>query len=102
MNIDVSWRSSIASKDLKGQNRSSKGSLTSMMRRSLPILLITAGLYAGSAELDRARQLFNRSQYQAAVNVLSPLVNTPDGPTQELLGKSYFMMGEFKKAGDAF
>lgn len=73
-----------------------------MMRRWLPILLLTAGLYAGSAELDRARQLFNRSQYQAAVNVLSPLANTPDGPTQELLGKSYFMMGEFKKAGDAF
>jgi tetratricopeptide (TPR) repeat protein len=73
-----------------------------MMRRWLPILLFTAGLYAGSAELDRARQLFSRSQYQAAVNVLSPLANTPDGPTQEMLGKSYFMLGEFKKAGEAF
>ena len=73
-----------------------------MIRRWLPILLVTAGLYAGSAELDRARQLFGRSQYQAAINVLSPLAHSPDGPTQELLGKSYFMLGEFKKAGEAF
>jgi Flp pilus assembly protein TadD len=73
-----------------------------MVRRWLPILLLTAGLYAGSAELDRARQLFSRSQYQAAVTLLTPLANNPDGPTQELVGKSYFMLGEFKKAGEAF
>src|SRR5687767_1170442 len=73
------------------------------MRRLLPILLTTAAmLVAGSAELERARQLFGRSQYQAAVSALTPVANAADGPTQELLGKSYFMLGDFKKAADAF
>ena len=36
------------------------------------------------------------------MEVLAPVANAPDGPTQELLGKSYFMIGEFKKAADAF
>jgi Flp pilus assembly protein TadD len=73
------------------------------MRRIFAILLTNAVLLvAGSVELDRARQLFGRSQYQAVVNVLEPLAGTPDGPTQELLGKSYFLLGDFKKAADAF
>jgi tetratricopeptide (TPR) repeat protein len=74
------------------------------MRRWLPILLATAGFLAaaGSAELDRARQLFSRSQYQAAVSALAPVAAKADGPTQELLGKSYFMLAEYKKAADAF
>ena len=73
------------------------------MRRWLPILLMTVGLYAaGSAELDRARQLFGRSQYRAAVDALAPVANSNDAPTQELLGKSYFMLGEFKKAAETF
>ena len=73
------------------------------MRRWLPLLLTTVGLYAaGSAELDRARQLFGRSEYKAAVDVLAPVANSNDGPTQELLGKSYFMLGEFKKAAETF
>jgi len=73
------------------------------MPRWFLILLSTASLFAaGPAELDRARQLFGRSQFQAAVNTLAPVASNPDGPTQELLGKSYFMLGEYKKAADAF
>jgi tetratricopeptide (TPR) repeat protein len=73
------------------------------MRHLFPILLTTVGLFAaGSAELDRARQLFGRSQYKAAVEVLAPVATANDAPTQELLGKSYFMLGEFKKSADAF
>jgi tetratricopeptide (TPR) repeat protein len=74
------------------------------MTRWLPILLATAGLLgaAGSAELERARQLFKRSQYQAAVTTLAPVSTAADGPTQELLGKSYFMLAEYKKAAEAF
>jgi Flp pilus assembly protein TadD len=74
------------------------------MRRWLPLLLTTAGLCAaaGSAELDRARQLFGRSDYRAALTVLAPVAGAQDGPIQELVGKSYFMLGEYKKAVDAF
>jgi Flp pilus assembly protein TadD len=74
------------------------------MRRWIPFLLSTAVLFAaGSAELDRAKQLFSRSQYQAAVNVLAPVASSSLDPvTQELLGKSYFMLGEYKKAAEVF
>lgn len=74
------------------------------MARGVVLFLVGAlGLYAaGSPELDRARQLFGRSQYQAVLEVLAPVANAPDGPTQELLGKSYFMIAEYKKSADAF
>ena len=73
------------------------------MKLWLLTLVLTAGLtFAGPAELERARQLFNRSQFQAAVNTLSAVSQLADGPTQELLGKSYFMLGEYKKAAEAF
>jgi tetratricopeptide (TPR) repeat protein len=74
------------------------------MKRLLPILLVTCGLIAAadSPELERARQLFGRSQYKAAVSALAPVAKAGDGPTQELIGKSYFMLGEYKKAAEAF
>jgi Flp pilus assembly protein TadD len=73
------------------------------MLRLIPVLIASATLLSGaSAELERARQLFGRSQFQAAVNTLAPVAGAPDGPTQELLGKSYFMLGDFKKAAEAF
>jgi Flp pilus assembly protein TadD len=69
----------------------------------LPILLVTVQLAAAAdGELDRARQLFGRSEFRAAVAELAPLAKTADGPAQELLGKSYFMLGEYKKASEAF
>lgn len=73
------------------------------MIRVIPFLLSAAALVAAvPAELDRARQLFNRSQFKDAVAALAPVASAPDGPTQELLGKSYFMLGEYRKAADAF
>ena len=61
--------------------------------------LLTA---ATSSELERARQIFSRSQYQAALTVLAPVSSVADGPTQELLGKAYFMLADYKKAAQAF
>jgi cytochrome c-type biogenesis protein CcmH/NrfG len=46
--------------------------------------------------------LFGRSQYRAAVDALAPVAGAADAPTQDLLGRSYFMLGDFKKAADAF
>jgi len=77
------------------------------MKGWLPLLAVaivtTPGLLkAAPAELERARQLFSRSQYQAALTILAPFSSAADGPTQELLGKTYFMLGEYKKAAQAF
>jgi tetratricopeptide (TPR) repeat protein len=71
------------------------------MRRWIAGFLLFAGvLCAGSADLDRANSLYERTQYAASLNLLLPLPST--GPVQEAIGKNYFMMGEFKKAQEAF
>lgn len=65
-------------------------------------MLLVLHALAGSAELDRAQKLFARTQYREALQILSPMASSSEAPTQELIGKSYFMLGEFKKAAEAF
>jgi len=73
------------------------------MRRLLLAAILAAGmLYAGPAELERARKLYALTQYEQALQILRPIADAQDGPTQELLGKSYFMIGDYKKAIEAF
>jgi tetratricopeptide (TPR) repeat protein len=56
----------------------------------------------GAAELDRARQQFSRAQYREAIQSLSPLASSGDPTVQELIGRSWFMLAEYKKAQGAF
>lgn len=73
------------------------------MRSWLSVLLTSVALWAAApVELDRARQLYSRSQYQDVVNVLKPVAESAAAPTLELLGKSYFMLAEYKKAAETF
>ena len=64
------------------------------------LFLFVAVLSADPADLDRAKQLYERTQYAGSLKVLLPLTSTP--PVQEAIGKNYFMMGEFKKAQEHF
>jgi tetratricopeptide (TPR) repeat protein len=64
------------------------------------LFLSVAVLTAGSADIDRANQLYERTQYAESLKVLLPLA--PSGPVMESIGKNYFMMGEFKKAHEYF
>lgn len=62
--------------------------------------LYVAVLSAEPADLDRANQLYERTQYAASLNVLLSLASA--APVQEAIGKNYFMMGQFKKAQEHF
>jgi len=55
-----------------------------------------------ASDLERARDLYNRTEYQAAIALLR---NSPEGRSaeaQEILGKSWYQTGDFKKAVEAF
>ncbi len=51
--------------------------------------------------VDRARDLYQRTEYQASLNVLLPVAKS-DAAALQLIGQDYFMLGEYKKATEAF
>ncbi len=66
-----------------------------MLLAALPALL------AAEPPLDRARELYARTEYEAALRTLDAIPNK-DGEVYELIGKSQYMRGEFKRASEAF
>jgi tetratricopeptide (TPR) repeat protein len=73
-----------------------------MLARLLPVLLLLAPVVFAAGELDRARQQFARAQYHEAIRTLAPAVSSGDPAVQELIGRSWFMLAEYKKAQAAF
>src|SRR5580658_8493288 len=66
------------------------------MSRLVTALLLTACLLAASAPaLERARELYQRTEYQASLDLLLPLSGAGEF---QLMGQDYFMLGDSKKA----
>ncbi len=66
---------------------------------SVALLLALFAISAFTAQdLSKAEELYRRTNYEASLASLDHDAN--DGPTNFLLGRNYFMMGEFKKASD--
>lgn len=59
--------------------------------------IVTAS--AGAADLTRARELYQRTEYKQVLDLLKPQTSH-EADVLLLAGKSFFMMGEFKKAAD--
>ena len=69
--------------------------------RSVSLLLAGAlFLSAGNLDVDRARQLYDITEYDQSLKVLQA-IPVKDGPIYELMGRDYFMSGDYKKATDA-
>jgi tetratricopeptide (TPR) repeat protein len=64
------------------------------------VLAATAFTWAAGPELDRARELYKRTDYEAAIKLLSNLPRK-DAAVYALTGQSYYMDGEFKKAAES-
>jgi len=58
-------------------------------------------LAASPNELDRARQLYQATEYSAALKVLNRLPNKT-AEVYALIGQSQFMNGEYKRAAESF
>jgi cytochrome c-type biogenesis protein CcmH/NrfG len=65
------------------------------------LLLPAWGAQAAASELDRARELYNRTEYGAVLQALAR-VSPKDAPVYALIGQSYYMQGDLKKATDNF
>jgi len=63
--------------------------------------LFTWTVAAGSPEWDRAHELYQKTEYEKALAVLLPLPQK-DAATLQLIGQSYFMLADLKKASDTF
>jgi tetratricopeptide (TPR) repeat protein len=73
-----------------------------MTRRGILLLLLAPACGAAHPpEYDQARELYQRTEYQASLNLLAPLT-AKDPDTMQLIGQDYFMLGDYKKATDAF
>jgi tetratricopeptide (TPR) repeat protein len=55
-----------------------------------------------ATDVERASSLYNRTEYQAAIAVLKSSHEGQSAAAQELTGKSWYQMGDFKKAVEAF
>jgi tetratricopeptide (TPR) repeat protein len=73
-----------------------------MFARLFPVLLLMASALFGAGELDRARQQYARANYREAIQTLAPVASNGDPAVQELTGRSWFMLAEYKKAQQAF
>jgi tetratricopeptide (TPR) repeat protein len=72
-----------------------------MMKAILIAALAGCALWAGPAELSKASEYYQRTQYQEAFQILQPVLGN-DPTAYELAGKCQFMLGDFKKASDLF
>jgi tetratricopeptide (TPR) repeat protein len=59
--------------------------------------LVAVFASAASNELERARQLYEITDYTGSLRLLQAMP-AKDGPVYELMGRNYLMNGEFKKA----
>jgi len=68
---------------------------------AIPWLLAVAVPALASGELERARRHYQRAEYRQVIELLDPL-KTREAAVWELLGKAYYMEGDYKKASQCF
>jgi Flp pilus assembly protein TadD len=71
-----------------------------MDRSCVWLLLFSAFLTAKSPDCERARELYQRTEYRESLGMLLPIAQK-DAATFGLIGQNYFMIGEYKNATEA-
>ena len=71
------------------------------MRKYLFILLAALSLSAATADWTQANRLYQRTEYQQSLAILEA-AHVNDAPGLQLMGQDYFMLGDYKKASEAF
>ena len=70
------------------------------MRRALLFFAIALSLQAGQTVLERAEDLYQKTDYIASLDVLKGVAK-PDAAMYCVMGRNYMMLGDFKKATEA-
>jgi len=69
--------------------------------RGLIAVFLTLSCLAAQDHLKRADELYQRTDYQASIELLTS-ERSPSAAAYCLIGQDYFMLGEYKKATEAF
>src|ERR1700732_1602058 len=64
------------------------------------LIAVTSVLRGAPADLDQARKYYDLTEFEESLKVLHGIPQR-DAAVYELLGRDYFMLGEYKKASDA-
>jgi tetratricopeptide (TPR) repeat protein len=72
-----------------------------MSMRVFALLLLTVPGLLGQDPLSKAGELYHRTDYQASLALVRETSQT-SGEAYCLMGKNYFMLGEYKKATEVF
>jgi len=67
------------------------------VRHFTTLLALSAGLWAGSADLEQARKLYNLTNFDESLKVLQQ-IPSKDAAVFALMGRNYYMIGEYKRA----
>jgi cytochrome c-type biogenesis protein CcmH/NrfG len=70
------------------------------MKRTGILILFGSLLWAGTGDLEQAHKLYELSDFEGSLKVLHEL-SQRNAAAYELLGRNYFMTGDYKKATDA-
>src|SRR5437899_9200577 len=73
------------------------------MRRGLTAVacLAAVSLFGASLPLDQAAKLYRHTDHEASLKILLGLPEK-DAPVFDLIGRNYFMLGNFKKASEFY
>jgi tetratricopeptide (TPR) repeat protein len=74
--------------------------MRSPVKRCTLILAVAGTLWGSGADLERARKLYNLTEFQQSIQVLQA-IGEKDSGIWELIGQNYFGEGDFKKATEA-
>src|SRR5579862_8049166 len=77
------------------------GNASRLLRNTTFALGLASLVWAQSPALDKARKLYNLTDFDESLKVLHE-IPSKDGAVYELIGRNYYMQGEYKKASEAF
>jgi len=64
------------------------------------LVSLTCALWAAGPEFDRARKLYDQTAFDQSLQILRAIPDK-DAKVQALIGRNYYMQGEYKKATEA-
>jgi tetratricopeptide (TPR) repeat protein len=61
---------------------------------------LSCAVWAGGPEFERARKLYNLTEFEQSLKILQAIPQK-DGEVHDLIGRNYYMQGDFKNATEA-
>jgi tetratricopeptide (TPR) repeat protein len=71
----------------------------SLLTKSVLILALVSIVWGAGPQLEQARKLYNLTDFDQSLRILHAIPDK-DGPVYELMGRNYYMQGEYKKASE--